>query len=308
MVRLSVIERTRKAFAVFTVFVGALVGVALASGAPAAFRIISAAVAAGGATIAVVLWWLEHQAEQLQEVLYRERQIDERFARALELLGDQKLALGGIFLVEGVMRESPRHHTAVVELLVAYIRENAPWPSPNGAGDLLDGGKRRPSPNVQAALRVLGRRDECLDEPGTEIRLSDLDLRGASLRGGHFANARFRRTHLEGASLEGVHLEGAKLRDAHLAGANLGPDDEHNLDGAHLEGACLPGAILTEATLAGTIYDSNTIWPAGFDPEEAECHLAADKRTLIQRPGHTVRAPVPGATSSGRGDFPLKHD
>jgi len=73
-------------------------------------------------------------------------------------------------------------------------------------------------------------------------RLRYVDLRGHNL---HLAN-------LNGANLWGADLRETDLRGADLRGANL---RRVNLEGAKLAGANLTGAM----------YDSQTVWPEGFD-------------------------------------------
>ena len=90
--------------------------------------------------------------------------------------------------------------------------------------------------------------------------LKDADLRGADL---------------EGAGLEGANLECANLSEANLSEANLWYADLEyanlrgaNLRGADLEDADLTGANLRGANLTGALYNDETIFPEGFDPEQ----------------------------------------
>jgi uncharacterized protein YjbI with pentapeptide repeats len=98
--------------------------------------------------------------------------------------------------------------------------------------------------------------------PGARLRWADLaqaNLAGAGLRGANLA----------GANLPGADFEEADLAEASLASANL---EGANLEGANLEGANLLGANFTKADLEYTdltdaVYDSETTWPADFDPK-----------------------------------------
>jgi hypothetical protein len=73
---------------------------------------------------------LENAQEELR--LTRQGQITERFTRAIDQLGSEKLEirLGGIYALERIDKESPEraYHSTVMEVLTAYVRENAPWP------------------------------------------------------------------------------------------------------------------------------------------------------------------------------------
>jgi uncharacterized protein YjbI with pentapeptide repeats len=255
---------TAAAFAVF----GAATAVAVAAGAETWLRLTFAFVGGAGAVVALVLLWIEQQAERGEEAAGR-------FKTALDLLGEANARVGGMHLLQRVVQDAPRtYHRPMVETLVAYIRTAAPWPPAEEPENSPRGAKRRPAPDVQAALSVLGRRDPHLDGERTLLRLSDVDLRGASLRGGHFERVRLRRAHLEGARLEGAHLQGAKLRDAHFEGADFSADPEEglepaNLEGASVEGANFEGANLVGARLRDVVYNRHTRWPLGFDPKAA---------------------------------------
>jgi hypothetical protein len=215
----------------------------------------------------------EHTDRQLQQA--EQGQITERFTNAIDQLGaiDEKrnarleIRLGGIFALERIavdsltMENSPgRDYATIMEVLTAYVRENAPLPfresterpvGPNETAERSEdaehqsgGAKQRlPSPSrekptrenpradIQAVLDVLGRRPE--DLVPAEYRVQ-LDLREANLKG---------------ANLRGVNLRRANLRGAYLSGANLVEADLYkaNLDEATLAEADLDGATLNEA-------------------------------------------------------------
>ena len=66
----------------------------------------------------------------LQQDLYRlqqEGQFTDRFTKAVAQLGDDKLEirLGGLYALERIAKDSPKDHWTVMEILSAYIRENA---------------------------------------------------------------------------------------------------------------------------------------------------------------------------------------
>jgi hypothetical protein len=62
--------------------------------------------------------------------LEREGQITERFTRAIDQLGNEKLdvRLGGIYALERIAKSSIEDHGSIMEVLTAYAREHAPWP------------------------------------------------------------------------------------------------------------------------------------------------------------------------------------
>ncbi len=158
--------------------------------------------------------------------LTEQGQITERFTRAIEQLGSDKLEirLGGIYALERIagdslaMENSPgRDYATIMEVLTAYVRENAPWPPKPSEGESPpasdtaaasgaaegNGGRERaatpdrrtPPADIQAILNVLRRRDE--DRVPMRYR-APLDLRGANLRE---------------ANLQGAYLVGAIMPD-----------------------------------------------------------------------------------------------
>jgi hypothetical protein len=154
----------------------------------------------------------------------REGQITERFTRAIDQLGatDEsgnkrlELRLGGIYALERIARDSEKDHWPIMEVLTAYVRENAPWkenaqpqdsaaPSSENATQQQEP-QGQPAPDIQAILTVLGRRTRWYGKGENH----PLDLHGTDIRGATLTNA-----HLEGAYLHRVHLEGADLRGAH---------------------------------------------------------------------------------------------
>ena len=173
----------------------------------------------------------EEQLKNAQEELRltREGQITERFTRAIDQLGGERLEirLGGIYALERIAKDSPeRDYSTVMEVLTAYVRENAPWPtktsnkspersfikppegdsvsdsSPNEAAEQDEGAEQQgveptsgsPRTDIQAILDVLNRREK--------NRAHQLQLQG---------------THLQGAAnLQGAHLSGANLRATDL--------------------------------------------------------------------------------------------
>jgi hypothetical protein len=200
------------------------------------------------------------RATQQKLDIDREGQITNRFTQAVGQLGAElkdgkpnlEVRLGGIYALERIARDSPRDHWTIMEILTAYVRQNAPWfPSTSDASEgcaAKEGMKAasRPRTDIQAILTVLGRRERGPDreEPGP-LDLSSTDLRWADLYGAILEGAHLAGASLAGARLTGAHLEGADLSGAHLEGADL--------EDAHLDGAILKGTYLVDAHFtAGT--------------------------------------------------------
>ena len=204
---------------------------------------------------AIVAWRKlqdEREAGVKQRELDREGQITERFTRAIDQLGSEKLQvrIGGTFALERIARDSARDQGAIVEVLTAFIREQAPL-RPELDDRNHDDTDARPSADVQAALTVLARRAPDNDSPGLELRLNDCSLANAALVDANLGGAWLHRTCLAGCGLGRAHLGGARLMSSHLEGADLSNAELRKADlaGAHLQGANLTSADLAEATL-----------------------------------------------------------
>jgi hypothetical protein len=63
----------------------------------------------------------------------RQRRISESFSKAVEQLASDKLEarLGGIYTLERISRESQEQYWPVMEILTAFLRENARWEQPD---------------------------------------------------------------------------------------------------------------------------------------------------------------------------------
>jgi uncharacterized protein YjbI with pentapeptide repeats len=202
--------------------------------------------------------------------LAREGQITERFTRAVEQLGDEKLdiRLGGIYALERIGRDSETHYEPVMEVLTAFLRENTRWRrekeaedaprmrlprfrlkssssiSPKQPPSVVSG----PTADFQAVATVLARRDRRHERPDYWLDLNRVDLRGASLQLADLSGADLKEADLTGANLREAFLRRAKLSRANLSKANL---MDANLSGAFLREANLSGAFLREANLSG---------------------------------------------------------
>jgi uncharacterized protein YjbI with pentapeptide repeats len=216
-----------------------------------------------GAVVAVglSLTWRQIRVNQ-------EGQITERFNKAIDHLGSDKLdlRLGGIYALERIAKNSDDDRDTIAEILTAFVRQRSPWP-PSQPGQYRDDfpihkqpGLRTRAADIQASLTVLGRGGFTrqgtlrLDLVGVDLRkavLYDAHLEGANLGNAHLEGANLGRAHLEGAFLGRAHLEGAYLRDVHLKDADL---TRANLKGANLHGAELQDANFRHADLKSATF------------------------------------------------------
>ena len=149
-----------------------------------------------------------------------------------------EVRLGAIYALERICQDIPRDHIRIMEILTAYIRENAPAINLNPAEDPFQ--YPRPRTDIQAALDVVGRRGAELialeHSQNYRLDLRDTDLSRANFAGGCF----------DGALLVGCRLEAANLRKASFRGARL-------------QGALLNCADFYHTDLCGALLDHVTI-------------------------------------------------
>lgn len=189
----------------------------------------------------------------------REVNITDRFSRAVDQLGSDKLdvRIGGIYALWRIADHSDRDREAVVSIMAAYLRTHVPWPPQESAVPAADVSINSVPPletraaDAQTALTCLGvlyqeRRPEWLNVSLTDLRRADCD--GLWLHGVNFDGAC-----LEAASVYQVNLSKASLIDADLRHAELGTSLLHQVRclQADLRGARLVKADLRSADFSG---------------------------------------------------------
>lgn len=126
----------------------------------------------------------------------QEGQVTQRFSKAIEQLGSDKLEirLGGIYALERIANESEKDLWPIMEILTAFVRENAP------RSEVEPTERPKLATDLQAIITVLGRRKSTSPLPGAgvrEIHLSNTELRGGNFYKANFTGARFYKSRLE---------------------------------------------------------------------------------------------------------------
>jgi phage shock protein PspC (stress-responsive transcriptional regulator) len=205
-----------------------------------ALQAIAGLAVLAGAVLAFQQLTADRQQATATQELTRQGQASERFTRAIDQLGSDRLEvrLGGIYGLEQIAQQAPDNRLAVTQVLVAYLHRSSPAaarPATKPVESTTQSVEplRVRAPDVQAALTVLVRRKPLATDP--RLDLSDLDLRGADIRGqilvtnlritalrvGDLRGADLRGTDLRGATFSEVYLEGADFGDADLRGADF---------------------------------------------------------------------------------------
>ena len=130
-----------------------------------------------------------------------EKQITERFSKAVELLGNdmREVRAGGIYALERIAKDSPKDHWTIMEVLTSFIQEKS----------LLQRQQNTPiTIDVQAALTVIGRRDHKQDAKRKKIVNSEeieviepIDLRSTNLVRANLSEANLMQANLSKADL-----------------------------------------------------------------------------------------------------------
>ncbi|MEH2281418.1 MAG: pentapeptide repeat-containing protein [Nostoc sp.] len=180
--------------------------------------------------------------------------VPERFSKAIEQLGNEKIEtrFAAIYALERIAKDSPKDHWTIMEILAAFIRENAP------VNQEYEDESRQSSKlptDIQTALTVIGRRDSSKDSVNQKLDLRNTDLSNADLTEANLSRAILVGANLQWVNFTRVNLSEADLSVTYLCGSIL---YEANLQKAILPEANLQGVVLRKANLSQAIlYDAN---------------------------------------------------
>lgn len=175
-----------------------------------------------------------------------DKQITERFTRAVEQLGNQQssaIRLGAIYSLERIAGDSAKDHWVVMEILAAYIRDKASMKNYETSIEGI-------SEEIQAALTVIKRRDVSKDPKYASLDLSRTYLKRAKLRGEMIKGLRFWKYSSKYSDLSNIDFTKADLSEADLSGANLA---NSNFSGANLSSANFSNAFTEKAIFSSAI-------------------------------------------------------
>ena len=153
-----------------------------------------------------------------------QKQITERFSKAIEQLASDKpeVILGGIYTLERIARDSEPDQWTIMEVLTAFVRQNAPIIEENESQSPEDQEKLlKLRISIRACLTVIGERkypdlkNKRLDL--TKVNISGFNLTGADLTGAYRLEPDWiTKVLLTEADLEGAILTGATMPDGSI--------------------------------------------------------------------------------------------
>lgn len=230
---------------------------------------------------------LQVNQETLQ--LNQRGQITDRFTKAIDQLGSTdstnakrlEVRLGGIFALGSIAWDSEDYHWPVVEVLTAYVRRNALRRGPAEATG-TSGKDRRPEPDIQAVLTVLGyRKPEHIDSErnrGQRINLRETDIAGANLSRANLSFADLTGADLTGADLESADFRGADLSNANLSRARcVGTNFTSKTDLTRCT-----GLTVSQVLEGGAILDKTTLLPEEIQRAKDDREAAATNKRQVR--------------------------
>lgn len=238
----------------------------------------------GGSAVAVGIYFAWKNIKIAQE-----GQITERFTRAIEQLGNEKMEirLGGIYALERISNESEKDYWSIMEILTAYVRKNSPnigIENEDVHGILK---QNKISFDIQAILTVIRRRINSFnDGESNSLDLSSSYLGWADLRDVNLAGANLQWANLYGSGLQGANFEKAILeevifKDANLKGTNF---QGTKLGSADFKKASLIEARFKEAELYAAEFQEADLQDANFEKASlGGAHLEGAKNLTIDQ-------------------------
>lgn len=185
-----------------------------------AIELVKTAGVAGGAIVALYALWLNDRKHFLES----EKVADERFARSVELLGNEadQVRVGAMHALAGLANSTPRYRQTVLDVLCAYLRRPFDYPAYRDRPEDPDQdfGKVSDEQQLEHQVRLTAQRlikDTLSWRKTRKHEHFNLDLTGAaleyfSLDGRHVKRFVARRAQFYGiTNLRNVHVESVTL-------------------------------------------------------------------------------------------------
>lgn len=170
--------------------------------------------------------------------------IQERIFKATNQLDPERPMFSRMSAIQAlgeIAKDYSRYQWNIMEILAAFVRNNAPRKE--------EGEEERSlniSPDIQAALTVIGQRNTQTEQEDQKVDLHNTDIAGADLSKAKLQEALFWKANLRKTVLIEAELKGARFMEANLQGALL---IEANLQQANLLNANLQQASIRKANL-----------------------------------------------------------
>jgi hypothetical protein len=269
---------------------------------------------AGGAIVALYALWLNDRRRRVEEArheLESEKVADERFARAVELLGNEadQVRVGAMHVLAGLARTTPRYKQTVLSVLCSYLRrpfEHAALDEkPEDPEQAFFGAERRVQPEQDQEMTVRMTAQRLITDmlPWGEDPDStpyQLDLTGARLVHFRLEGRRFGRLVARRAEFYGItrFAELELSKPALFSGATfhgrLNLDDGKFDGGISFQDATFKGEVNVTGARVGTFLH---VAPQPPQPQVGELEVLADT---------ALRADPGGWRLTGDGQSPAR--
>lgn len=177
---------------------------------------------AGAAVLALYGLWINDRRRRTEEArhqLDRERISDERFAKAVELLGKEadQVRVGALHVLAGLARARPDYTQTVLDVLCAYLRR--PFLHPSYQSNPADPGRAEVAPSDERWTEEHGIADRERQVRATAQRLITELLPSSSAPEPESYNLDLTGAALEFFNLSGCHIGQLTARRAHFYGS-----------------------------------------------------------------------------------------
>jgi hypothetical protein len=244
----------------------------------------------GGAVVALYALWLNDRRRRVEEArhgLEGEKVADERFARSVELLGNEadQVRVGAMHSLVWLAGSTPRYKQTVLEILCAYLRRPFQHPDLPDERGTPSGAAADPEADREREVRLTAQRliaDLLPWGEDPDERLYHLDLSGARLEHFRLEGRRIGRLTARRALFHGIsqlgRLEAAKpvlFTDASFMG-RLDLREARLDGGVSFQRTRFHGDVVLDRTAVSTFLDISTA-----APEAQKGTLVVDPQTRI---------------------------
>jgi hypothetical protein len=227
----------------------------------------------GGAVVALYALWLNDRRRRVEEdrhALEGVKVADERFARSVELLGNEadQVRVGALHSLVWLAASTPRYKQTVLDVLCAYLRRPFDHPDLHDVPDA----DADPEADREREVRLTAQRlitDVLPWGQDLDPRIYNLDLSGACLEHFRLEGRRIGRLTARGARFHGTtrfaELEAAKpvlFTDASFTG-QLDLREARLHGGVSFQHTRFAGDVVLDGAVVATFLDVSTAAPAG---------------------------------------------
>lgn len=189
-------------------------------------------------------------ATREQMALSERGQVTDRFAKAVEHLGSEKIdiRLGGIYSLRRLADDSPRDRIPIVRILTAFVRQNAPKVDTPACDPLAETAE-----DVKAALEIVGQVNSKIEFP-RDLQLYDfpiITLSRICLPGILLSGVDLRRSIITDVKFNGSDFVGVNLADATITGVDF--------QDAIISGVDFKGAGFSQSNFINSSFENSTL-------------------------------------------------